>query len=256
MTISREARLYLRPTAFVDAPFGRDGQVLRLAGGLIWFSALEVIAVEDGGRVSETLVPVERLEAFFADLPDAQREQAGTVLSRLTSPRPPLALGERVVRLDQPQIMAILNMTPDSFSDGGAHVDDPAGAAAAGIAMTAEGAAIVDVGGESTRPGAATVWEGDEIARVVPVIERLAGGGAAISIDTRKAAVMEAALVAFPDCRGGRASRQRCVGAALGRTVDRGAGGAELFRRADAPSGHARDDAGAAQLWRCADRNL
>jgi dihydropteroate synthase len=196
MTISREARLYLRPTAFVDAPFGRDGQVLRLAGGLIWFSALEVIAVEDGGRVSETLVPVERIEAFFADLPDAQREQAGTILSRLTSPRPPLALGERVVRLDQPQIMAILNMTPDSFSDGGAHVDDPAGAAAAGMAMTAEGAAIVDVGGESTRPGAATVWEGDEIARVVPVIERLAGGGAAISIDTRKAAVMEAALAA------------------------------------------------------------
>jgi dihydropteroate synthase len=62
--------------------------------------------------------------------------------------------------------------------------------------MTAEGAAIVDVGGESTRPGAATVWEGDEIARVVPVIERLSGGGAAISIDTRKAAVMEAALAA------------------------------------------------------------
>ena len=58
------------------------------------------------------------------------------------------------------------------------------------------GAALIDIGGESTRPGAAAVWEGDEIKRVVPVVERLAGAGAAISVDTRRAAVMEAALAA------------------------------------------------------------
>ena len=62
--------------------------------------------------------------------------------------------------------------------------------------MAGDGAAIVDVGGESTRPNAAAVWEGDEIERVVPVIERLARAGVAVSIDTRKAAVMEAALAA------------------------------------------------------------
>ena len=71
---------------------------------------------------------------------------------------------------------------------------DPAGSAAVGIAMAEAGAVLIDVGGESTRPGAKPVWEGDEIARVRPVIERLAAAGVAVSIDTRKAAVMAAAL--------------------------------------------------------------
>jgi dihydropteroate synthase len=92
--------------------------------------------------------------------------------------------------------MGILNVTPDSFSDGGKHVGDPAAAAQVGVDMTVAGAAIVDVGGESTRPGAETVWEGDEIERTIPVIERLARSGAAVSIDTRKAGVMEAGLAA------------------------------------------------------------
>ncbi|WP_368900064.1 dihydropteroate synthase, partial [Escherichia coli] len=76
----------------------------------------------------------------------------------------------------------MLNRTPDSFSDAGTHMEDADAAAAAGIDMAAAGAAILDVGGESTRPGAADVWEGEEIERVVPVIRKLAAGGAAISI--------------------------------------------------------------------------
>ena len=114
----------------------------------------------------------------------------------ITAPRPALALGQRTLRFDQPQVAGILNVTPDSFSDGGAHVDDPAGAAAAGVAMTAAGAAMVDVGGESTRPGAPLVWEEDEAKRVEPVVQRLAGAGALVSVDTRKALVMERALAA------------------------------------------------------------
>lgn len=179
---------YLRPTGFVDAPFGLDGQVARLAGGMLWFSAVEWIETEGGRRVSAELVPVSGLEARLA------RSSAATAIwGRLTSVRAPLTLGERVVRLDQPQVVGILNATPDSFSDGGRY-DEPCPAAAAGADMAAAGAAIVDVGGESTRPGAKAVWEGDEIARVQPVIERLARGGTAVSIDTRKAAVMRAAL--------------------------------------------------------------
>jgi dihydropteroate synthase len=113
----------------------------------------------------------------------------------LTSPRAPLQLGERMVRLDQPQVMGIINATPDSFSDGGQFAG--AGEAAeAGADMAAAGAAIVDVGGESTRPGARVIWEGDEIERVVPVIRQLVAGGAAVSADTRKADVMTAALEA------------------------------------------------------------
>ncbi|WP_156679571.1 dihydropteroate synthase [Sphingomonas profundi] len=191
-----EARLYLRPTAFVDAPFGLDGRAMRLAGGLIWFSAVEAIVVAGAARVAADLVPVDRLDDLLDRLPAPQRAAAGQTLARIVAPRPALTLGARTVRLDQPQVMAILNMTPDSFSDGGRFADDPEGAAATAVAMAAEGAAIIDVGGESTRPRAATVWEGDEIARTVPVIGRLARSGTAVSIDTRKAAVMEAALAA------------------------------------------------------------
>jgi dihydropteroate synthase len=92
-------------------------------------------------------------------------------------------------------VMGIINATPDSFSDGGQFADASA-AAAAGADMTSQGAAIVDVGGESTRPGAKPVWEGDEIERVAPVIRQLASGGTAVSVDTRKADVMTAALAA------------------------------------------------------------
>jgi dihydropteroate synthase len=113
----------------------------------------------------------------------------------LTAQRAPLQLGERTIRLDQPQVMAIVNATPDSFSDGG-QFPDAAAAAEAGAQMAAEGAAIIDVGGESTRPGARTVWEGDEIERVVPIIRQLAAGGTAVSCDTRKADVMTAAVEA------------------------------------------------------------
>lgn len=187
MQIPTNARLYLRPVQFADSPIGRDGDVARLAGGLLWFSAYELIAVEDGKRVLQRTVPV-------ADLPADERLQA--LAARIAAPRPPLKLGERVLRFDQPQVMGILNMTPDSFSDGGRHTGDPEAAAAAGVDMAAQGAALVDIGGESTRPGAQEVWEGDEIERVVPVIERLARSGTLVSADTRKAGVMEAALAA------------------------------------------------------------
>jgi dihydropteroate synthase len=176
-------RSYLRPTGFVDAPFRFDGQVLRLAGGLCWFSAVELIGVEDGRRVGQELVPVERLD-------DVLDEAGRAALARITAPRAPLAMGGRTIRLDQPQVMGILNVTPDSFSDCGAHADP----VAAGFDIAQDGAAIVDVGGESTRPGAQAVWEGDEVARVLPVVTALAGGGTAVSIDTRKAAVMAATL--------------------------------------------------------------
>jgi len=183
-------RIYLRPTGFVDAPFGYDGQVLRLAGGLCFFAGFELIEVRDGRRVRQTLLPVEAIESHINSLPTETAEQARAIIRSLTSARPPLRIGSRSIPLDQPQVMAILNVTPDSFSDGGAH-SDPAGA---GLDMLRAGAALIDVGGESTRPGAKPVWEGDEIERVRPVVQLLAAGGAAVSIDTRKAGVMDAAI--------------------------------------------------------------
>lgn len=95
--------------------------------------------------------------------------------------------------LDAPIVMGILNATPDSFSDGGSYVDVDA-AVARGLAMVDEGATIVDVGGESTRPGALDVAVDEEIARVTPVIERLVAEGVIVSVDTRNAPVARAAV--------------------------------------------------------------
>ncbi|MGC8470327.1 MAG: dihydropteroate synthase [Acetobacteraceae bacterium] len=96
---------------------------------------------------------------------------------------------------ERPAVMGILNVTPDSFSDGGRH-SDPAAAIAAGRAMAAAGADILDIGGESTRPGARPVPPEEECRRVVPVIAALAAAGHRVSVDTRNAATMAAALEA------------------------------------------------------------
>jgi dihydropteroate synthase len=184
------SKVYLRPIHFIDSPQHHDGESARLAGTMLWFGAVELIA-RDGAGVRRHIIPVSQWEQQAADLP----EKAQAIFAKLLAPRAPLQMGARTIRLDQPHVMAILNATPDSFSDGGKHVD-AAPAISAGVAMAAAGAALVDVGGESTRPGAPLIWEGDEIARIEPVINGLAAAGTAISVDTRKAAVMEAALAA------------------------------------------------------------
>ncbi len=95
--------------------------------------------------------------------------------------------------LDRPRVMGVLNVTPDSFSDGGDFLDTDA-AIAAGLAMAAAGADIVDIGGESTRPSAHQTPQEVEEARIVPVIRTLAAAGVHVSVDTRHAATMAAAL--------------------------------------------------------------
>jgi dihydropteroate synthase len=107
-----------------------------------------------------------------------------------------LQCGPFPLDLDRPVVMGVLNVTPDSFSDGGRFADADAAVAAA-ERMAADGAALVDVGGESTRPGSAPVDEAEELRRVMPVIERLAGRlPIPVSIDTRKPGVMRRAVEA------------------------------------------------------------
>ena len=160
--------------------------------------ALIVRAKDDCGAriVSRTSHAASEVPSGLADLPAALAEDGAAQWADLGTVHAPLALGPRTVRLDQPQVMGILNMTPDSFSDGGQFLDKPDVASAHAATMLEAGAALIDVGGESTRPGAPAVWEGDELKRVIPAIEHLAAAGAAISIDSRRSSVIAAALAA------------------------------------------------------------
>ncbi|PLL11619.1 dihydropteroate synthase [Tabrizicola sp. TH137] len=163
---------YYRPIASVDPC--RPAGALPLAGGWCWFAEVEVLRRDAPPRV----VPLSAL--------------AGEVRDRLSAPRP--AFGG--MEMDAPRIMGILNVTPDSFSDGGKFLA-PEAALAQARAMAAA-ADMLDIGGESTRPGAAEVEVAEEVARTAPVIAALRDGGLGcpISIDTRKAPVARAALAA------------------------------------------------------------
>ena len=161
---------YYRPIA-VRACDRPDG-ALPLAGGWLWFSHVEVLVRGAASRH----VPVR-------DLPPEVRD-------RLSGARAPFG----GVAMDRPSVMGILNVTPDSFSDGGRFTGRDAALEQA-QAMAA-GADVLDIGGESTRPGAAEVEVGEEIARTAPVIAELVSLGVPVSIDTRKAAVAAAALAA------------------------------------------------------------
>jgi len=164
-------RRYYRPIPQTDP--ARPSGALPLAAGWCWFERVEVLTRAG----SEGLLPTAEVP------PD--------VLARLCAPRPPVAgLGWQA-----PRLMGIVNCTPDSFSDGG-RFGDAAAAVAAARGLAAAGADLLDIGGESTRPGAGVVPEAEEIDRVQPVIAALAGAGAPVSVDTRKAGVARAALAA------------------------------------------------------------
>lgn len=165
--------IYYRPIAQTDAV--RPEAALPLAGGWCWFTHAEALTRTG----SQGLVAA-------SDIPPA-------LLERLTAPRPALA----GVDFERPSVMGILNVTPDSFSDGG-RFDAPEAALAQAQALAAAGADILDIGGESTRPGAAEVPVATEISRTAPVIAALRAQGFAlpVSIDTRKAPVAVAAVAA------------------------------------------------------------
>ncbi|MGK2284831.1 dihydropteroate synthase [Pedomonas sp. V897] len=193
-SLPEDARLYLRPTGLGCTPVHDPAAVRRLAGGLVWFGLVHVIARVGRERRASVVVPVAEMEALLDSLPARLRGPAARQWANLLAPRPALDLGHgRQLPFDRPTVMGILNVTPDSFSDGGQHVD-PAVAAESARAMMAAGASLIDIGAETTQPGAKPVWEGDEIERLRPVLERLADQPVPWSADTRKAAVMRFAL--------------------------------------------------------------
>ena len=113
----------------------------------------------------------------------------------MTGTRRVTGLPEHLQGLDRPLVVGVVNVTPDSFSDGGEFLE-PAAAVGHGLALLADGADLLDVGGESTRPGADRVPEDEERRRVLPVVRELAGAGAVVSIDSTRATTADAALAA------------------------------------------------------------
>ena len=185
---------YLRPIGLFPAPADAAEDAwsgLPLAGQPLRFTAVE-IATRQGARVDRRIVSLS--DAIERDWGRGTLHAAQD-LEAITAPR--VRLGG--LALDRPRIMGIVNVTPDSFSDGGLHASTQA-AIAHGLKLAEEGADILDIGGESTRPGADYVPAEQELARVVSVIEGLrARTEALISIDTRKAEVMRQAAAAGAD---------------------------------------------------------
>ena len=184
--------LYLEPVGLLTGPAAAAafdaGEAVALAGGPVAFTHVHAIERTAGGAAA-----CRRLSV--AELRDAVATDAalGERFDQLTSPRPAfagLAMDEAA-----PHLMGIVNVTPDSFSDGGVHAD-PAAAIDHARSLHAAGAAIIDIGGESTRPGADPVGVEIELARVLPVIVAMAVGDGVVSVDTRHAAVMAAASAA------------------------------------------------------------
>lgn len=172
---------YLIPLGLLEGAAARRaisaGTGRRLAGGPIAFTGAELATRGAGGAGI-------RRPVLAKDVPS-------DVLSPFTVPRGPWAGFD----LKRSLIMGIVNVTPDSFSDGGDYADS-AGAIARGVALAEVGADILDIGGESTRPGSAPVSVDEELRRVVPVIRALAEKGLCVSVDTRHAQVMDAAVAA------------------------------------------------------------
>lgn len=178
-------KAYLRPSGFI---WGRtanaaiaEGCAIQIAGGDIAAALFEVI--EGSPQNARCRMIGARDLAASADPRITQ------TLARISAPRPPMA----GLSFDNPLVMGIVNVTPDSFSDGG-DFDNAEKAIRLISRLAEEGADLFDIGGESTRPGAATVEVAEELRRVLPVIEGARGFRRPVSADTRKAAVMEAAI--------------------------------------------------------------
>ena len=186
---------WLRPVACQPVSALRysvgEGRFLPLAGGWTGFTELEVITRKPANDSKGGGFTVWRTDIAGYKSASADKDFAESRLSLLSQPRPDFA-GMDMAR---PHIMGVVNITPDSFSDGG-QFDSFDGALSHALQMQADGATLVDIGGESTRPGAAPVSLAEEQSRILPVISALAEKGHIISADTRHAKVMDAAITA------------------------------------------------------------
>ncbi|WP_421782455.1 dihydropteroate synthase [Kiloniella litopenaei] len=185
-------KLYIRPVG-ISSSHSSVGKALPFVGSSSRFAAAEVTIRSSSGNIQERhfLPTAEILPWLMDNKHTVLSASASELLAILGAPRSSFA----GLDMSRPHVMAVINVTPDSFSDGGDRytartaVDD-------GLRMIDQGATILDVGGESTRPGADPVSLDEELRRVIPVVEKLSQAGALVSIDTRHAKVMTEAVQA------------------------------------------------------------
>ena len=186
-------RLWLRPLGLVSGRAATQalasGHARPLTGPSLAFTLLEAIGLGSDRRPVSVTAPIAQLETWIAGAGARFARGVREQLAFLSAQRAAWA----GFALDRPIVMGVVNVTPDSFSDGGRWFE-PKAAIAHGRTLLEAGADILDVGGESTRPGAAGLPPGEEIRRVEPIVRALSGAGAVVSIDTRHSAVMAAAL--------------------------------------------------------------
>lgn len=197
---SMDHKIYIQPLGILRGCVASEavtaGAAWWLAGGPLAFSLVKITFRYFSAPHEEKILSLSQLDAYQATLSADQQKRISQILKEITEVRPPLTLaGGKKLTWEKPLIQGIVNVTPDSFSDGGQY-EHSREAISHAHSLIKDGADIIDIGGESTRPGAEKVTIEQELDRVIPVIEGLKDVTVPLSIDTRNGVVMEQALAA------------------------------------------------------------
>jgi len=198
MSLPREI-ICVRPIGFLNGSIAQNmsdsGMAVLLAGGPTAFLYVELIFREENGLFTKSICSIKDLKNKTINLSDVNLYLVFDVLENISQPKQ-LCLGSKLKRFeDKPIVMGVINVTPDSFSDSAISYNTESAISCA-LELYKSGADIIDVGGESTRPGASSVTVEEEIQRVLPVVDALVEAGIPVSIDTRNSKVMNRAIAA------------------------------------------------------------
>lgn len=192
----KPSQLFLSPKGIVSGAIAKSlvgaGHACSMLGGRFAFTAIELTFLKETS-VDHYGAAMTAFEPWRQIVPPGHKQHLNDLLQNISAPRSPFARLSLDLPVDTTQLMGIVNVTPDSFSDGG-DFDTTQAAIAHALDLKDSGADILDIGGESTRPGADPVSPEEEQARVIPVVKELAARGLKVSIDTRRASTMLAAL--------------------------------------------------------------
>jgi len=192
--MSDGSKVYLRPVGRVSAAHASENMAFKFAETGVCYAGAVVYMRATGGTTSSSYFSAKQILTQLDSCAPTVQASLKAQIDWFARRREPIKLPSgNMLAFTKPLVMGVLNVTPDSFSDGGKYLSSQ-DAVRRARSMAASGADIVDIGGESTRPGATPVWEGEEAERIVPVIEAMAEESVALSVDTRNSFVMQKAF--------------------------------------------------------------